>query len=163
MQQPATSAQRSAQYVTPGTASASTSASGSTAGGGAAGGGPAAAPGAAGSGGHGGGAAVTSSSSPFSARGGGGRPGSVGAEEEAEGLEEVDPEKQAMFQAQDANPSPVLWVKVWCGVLGVNAVCWRLLAPTEAVCTCGRLLVLSALGPVRHRAAVSDAGNYSKS
>lgn len=26
--------------------------------------------------------------------------------------EEVDPERQAMFQAQDSNPSPVLWVKV---------------------------------------------------
>lgn len=28
------------------------------------------------------------------------------------GLGEVDPERQAMFQAQDANSTPVLWVKV---------------------------------------------------
>ena len=26
--------------------------------------------------------------------------------------DEVDPERQAMFQAQDFNTSPVLWVKV---------------------------------------------------
>lgn len=34
----------------------------------------------------------------------------MGMEENEE--DEVDPERQAMFQAQDSNPSPVLWVKV---------------------------------------------------
>lgn len=36
--------------------------------------------------------------------------GGEGGEVEEE--EEVDPERQAMFQAQDANMCPVLWVKV---------------------------------------------------
>eukprot|EP00752_Nemacystus_decipiens_P001742 g1685.t1 len=80
----------------------STSTSGSTSApagqGGGGGGGPATAPGAAGSGGRGGGG------------GGGARSGFAGMEEAEE--EEVDPERQAMFQAQDSNPSPVLWVKV---------------------------------------------------
>lgn len=85
--QPASSTPRNNPY--PGNASMSTAGSSAAAvqgGGGVAGGGPATAPRTSGSGGHGGG------------------------EDEVE--EEVDPEKQAMFQAQDFNTSPVLWVKV---------------------------------------------------
>lgn len=85
--QPASSTPRNNPY--PGNAPVSTAGSAAAAvqaGGGAAGGGPATAPRASGLGGHGG--------------------GEDGVEEE------VDPEKQAMFQAQDFNTSPMLWVKV---------------------------------------------------
>lgn len=93
-------ASSSSSLATPAAAAAGSAAA--TTAQGAGGGGPATAPGAMGPGGRGG--------------GGGARSGFAGMEEVEE--EEVDPERQAMFQAQDSNSSPVLWVKVRLGHVG---------------------------------------------
>lgn len=93
------------------TGSQPSGAAGAANGGGATGGGAAApTPG----GGQGGGQAAGGGS--LTAGGGTGVPAPLATTDVGDEEEDVDPERQAAYQAQDANPCPVLWVKVGTGL-----------------------------------------------